>query len=32
HIERRISAFLELPFGEFDADQLKAELARIGTL
>ncbi|MCJ1888237.1 arsenate reductase ArsC [Pseudomonas sp. LA21] len=32
HIERQISAFLELPFGELDADQLKAELARIGTL
>lgn len=32
HIERRISAFLELPFGQLDADQLKAELARIGTL
>lgn len=32
HIERRISAFLALPFEQLDCDRLKTELARIGTL
>lgn len=32
HIKRRIAAFLALPFEQLDAAQLKAELARIGTL
>lgn len=32
HIERRIMAFLALPFERLDANQLKAELARIGSL
>lgn len=32
HIKRRISALLALPFEQLDAAQLKAELARIGTL
>lgn len=32
HIKRRIAAFLALPFEKLDAAQLKAELARIGTL
>lgn len=32
HIKRRITAFLALPFEQLDAAQLKAELARIGTL
>ena len=32
HIKRRITAFLALPFEKLDAAQLKAELARIGTL
>lgn len=32
HIKRRITAFLALPFAQLDAAQLKAELARIGTL
>ncbi|MDG4418006.1 MAG: arsenate reductase ArsC [Pseudomonas sp.] len=31
-IKRRITAFLALPFEQLDAAQLKAELARIGTL
>lgn len=31
-IERRITAFLALPFEQLDAGQLKVELARIGTL
>lgn len=32
HIKRRITAFLELPFDQLNAVQLKAELARVGTL
>ncbi|WP_413793384.1 MULTISPECIES: arsenate reductase ArsC [unclassified Pseudomonas] len=32
HIKRRITAFLELPFGQLNAAQLKVALARIGTL
>jgi arsenate reductase len=32
HIKLRITAFLALPFEQLDAAQLKAELARIGTL
>ncbi len=32
HIKRRITAFLALPVEQLDAAQLKAELARIGTL
>lgn len=32
HIERRITAFLTLPFEQLDGDRLKAELNRIGTL
>lgn len=32
HIERRIMAFLELPFERLDAERIKAELARIGSL
>lgn len=31
-IKRRLNAFLALPFDQLSADQLQAELARIGTL